>query len=121
MTDDAMEQWIDICAIDEVPVLGARVVERKAGGNIAIFRNQEHRVFALLDRCPHRGGPLSQGIVFGDRVACPLHNWSIGLADGVAALPDEGCTRAFAVHLDAGRVYLDAREVRTIAIVALAA
>ena len=116
-----MEQWIDICAIDEVPVLGARVVERKAGGNIAIFRNQEHRVFALLDRCPHRGGPLSQGIVFGDRVACPLHNWSIGLADGVAALPDEGCTRAFAVHLDAGRVYLDAREVRTVAIVALAA
>ena len=116
-----MEQWIDICAIDEVPVLGARVVERKAGGNIAIFRNQEHRVFALLDRCPHRGGPLSQGIVFGDRVACPLHNWSIGLADGVAALPDEGCTQRFTVHLDAGRVYLDARAVRTIAIVALAA
>ena len=116
-----MEQWIDVCAIDDVPVLGARVVERKSGGNIAIFRNQEDHVFALLDRCPHRGGPLSQGIVYGDRVACPLHNWSIGLADGVAALPDEGCTQAFTVHIDAGRVHLDAREVRTIAIVALAA
>ena len=115
------EHWMDICGIDDVPVLGARVVERKVGGNIAIFRNQDDRVFALLDRCPHRGGPLSQGIVFGDRVACPLHNWSIGLADGMAALPDEGCTQAFTVRIDAGRVHLDAREVRTIAIVALAA
>jgi nitrite reductase (NADH) small subunit len=119
--DEAMGTWIDICAVDDVPVLGARVVERKSGGNIAIFRNEADRVFALLDRCPHRGGPLSQGIVFGDRVACPLHNWSIGLVDGTAALPDEGCTRAFTVRVDAGRVYLDAREVRTISVVPLAA
>jgi nitrite reductase (NADH) small subunit len=104
--------WIDVCAIDDVPVLGARVVERKAGGNIAIFRNADDRVFALLDRCPHKGGPLSQGIVFGERVACPLHNWSIGLADGVAAAPDEGCTTAFAVRVEGGRIHLDAREVR---------
>ena len=116
-----MEQWIEICAVEDVPVLGARVVERRSGGNIAIFRNQESRVFALLDRCPHKGGPLSQGIVFGERVACPLHNWSIGLADGCAALPDEGCTQSFAVRVEAGRVFLDARQVRTIAIVALAA
>ncbi len=121
MTNQAIEQWLDICAVDEVPVLGACVVERKSGGNIAIFRNQEDRVFALLDRCPHRGGPLSQGIVFGNRVACPLHNWSIGLADGVAALPDEGCTQSYAVRVHAGRVYLDARELRSITIVALAA
>lgn len=95
-----------------MPVLGARVVERKIGGNIAIFRNGDDRVFALLDRCPHQGGPLSQGIVFGERVACPLHNWSIGLVDGVAALPDEGCTTAFTVRVEGGRVHLDAREVR---------
>jgi nitrite reductase (NADH) small subunit len=107
-----MEQWIDICAVSDVPVLGARVVERKSGGNIAIFRTQTDQVFALLDRCPHKGGPLSQGIVFGERVACPLHNWSIGLADGNAALPDEGCTTKFAVKVDAGRVYLDGQEVR---------
>ncbi len=106
-----MEQWIDICAVDDLPVLGSRVVERKIGGNIAIFRNASDRVFALLDRCPHKGGPLSQGIVFGDRVACPLHNWSIGLADGTAALPDEGCTTAFTVRVEAGRVYLDRTEV----------
>ena len=107
-----MDDWIDICAVDDVPVLGARVVERRSGGNIAIFRNRADRVFALLDRCPHKGGPLSQGIVFGERVACPLHNWSIGLADGVVALPDEGCTSTFAVRVEDGRVYLDARQVR---------
>ncbi len=106
-----MTTWLDICALDDVPVLGARVVVRRAGDPIAIFRNADDRVFALLDRCPHKGGPLSQGIVFGDRVACPLHNWSIGLADGTVAPPDEGCTKAFAVRVDAGRVYLDAGEV----------
>jgi nitrite reductase (NADH) small subunit len=106
-----MPQWIEICAVDDVPALGARVVERKVGGNIAIFRNAADRVFALLDRCPHKGGPLSQGIVFGERVACPLHNWSIGLVDGTAALPDEGCTTAFAVKIDGGRVYLDRNQV----------
>jgi nitrite reductase (NADH) small subunit len=106
-----MEQWIDICAVTDLPVLGARVVERKVGGNIAIFRNATDQVFALLDRCPHKGGPLSQGIVFGDRVACPLHNWSIGLADGAAALPDEGCTTAFTVKVDGGRVFLDGQQV----------
>ena len=110
-----MEQWIDICAVTDVPVLGARVVERRAGGNIAIFRTQTDQVFALLDRCPHKGGPLSQGIVFGERVACPLHNWSIGLADGNAALPDEGCTAKFAVKVDAGRVYLDGQQVHATA------
>ncbi len=106
-------QWIDICALDDLPVLGARVVERKVGGNIAIFRNASDGVFALLDRCPHKGGPLSQGIVFGERVACPLHNWSIGLVDGIVAPPDEGCTTAFAVRVDAGRVYLDGQQVRS--------
>lgn len=103
--------WIDICAVDDLPVLGSRVVRRETGGDIAIFRNADDRVFALLDRCPHKGGPLSQGIVFGERVACPLHNWSIGLADGLAAAPDEGCTTAFAVRVDDGRVYLDAAEL----------
>lgn len=103
-------QWIDVCAVSDLPVLGARVVAR-AAGDIAIFRNASDRIFALLDRCPHKGGPLSQGIVFGDRVACPLHNWSIGLADGAVAPPDEGCTTAFTVRVDGGRVYLDAAEV----------
>ena len=104
-----MESWVRICRVDDIPALGARVVERSAGdGNIAVFRSGDDRVFALLDRCPHKGGPLSEGIVFGDRVACPLHGWAIQLSDGCATAPDEGCTQRFPVNVDAGDVYLDA-------------
>jgi len=99
--------WAYICALDDIPALGARVVEREAGGNIAIFRNGDDGVFALLDRCPHKGGPLSQGIVFGTRVACPLHNWTIALDSGCANEPDEGCTQSFAVKLVDNRVFLE--------------
>jgi nitrite reductase (NADH) small subunit len=76
-----------------------------------VFRNAENQVFALLDRCPHKGGPLSQGIVFGTSVACPLHNWAIGLDDGCAKAPDEGCTPRFAVKLIDEVVHLDANEL----------
>lgn len=103
--------WVDVCAVQDLPVLGARVMRRPQGVDVAVFRSQDDRVFALLDRCPHKGGPLSQGIVFGDRVACPLHGWTIGLADGQAAAPDHGCARRFAVRVEAGRVWLDAREL----------
>lgn len=101
--------WRYVCKLDELPVLGARVVERsvEAGGNVAVFRNDQDAVFALLDRCPHRGGPLSQGIVFGERVACPLHNWSIELKSGEAVAPDAGCTRRFPVRVEAGEVFVD--------------
>ena len=81
-----------VCTLADIPVLGARVVARPGhpDGDVAMFRTADDRVFAVLDRCPHKGGPLSQGIVFGDRVACPLHNWSIELASGEAVAPDVG-------------------------------
>ena len=104
-------QWKAVCNVADIPVLGARVVKRATQPDVAIFRNSEDAVFALLDRCPHRGGPLSQGIVFGERVACPLHNWSIELGSGCAVAPDEGCTRKFSVKVEHGRVYLDAAEL----------
>jgi nitrite reductase (NADH) small subunit len=100
--------WTDIGALDNIPRLGARRVRRADGLEIAVFRTAEDDVFALLDRCPHRGGPLSQGIVFGAKVACPLHNWTIDLASGRAAAPDEGCVNRFAVRVEGGRVLLDA-------------
>ena len=75
------KKWMKVSAMEDIPSLGARVV-KSVHGDIAVFRNAEDEVFALLDKCPHKGGPLSQGIVFGRHVACPLHNWSIGLADG---------------------------------------
>lgn len=98
--------WTRVCLLEDIPQLGARVV-KSAHGNIAVFRNAEDEVFALLDKCPHKGGPLSQGIVFGRKVACPLHNWNIGLDDGQAVAPDHGCTRRFPVRLEAGEVFLD--------------
>ena len=115
-----MTQWKPICRLGDIPVLGARRVNRSEGHPVAIFRNAENQVFALLDRCPHKGGPLSQGIVFGESVACPLHNWTIGLADGCAKAPDAGCTQRFAVKVDGEQVFLDAEELRTTAIEAAA-
>ena len=84
-----MSEWKKICLVTDIPVLGSRCVKRSQGLDVAVFRNSQDEVFALLDRCPHKGGPLSQGIVAGDHVACPLHNWNIGLGDGCAKAPDE--------------------------------
>ncbi len=112
-----MSKWKPICRVDDIPLLGARRVARARGGDVAVFRNAEGRVFALIDRCPHKGGPLSQGIVFGDSVACPLDNWTIGLGDGCARAPDAGCAQRFAVRVgDDGIVSLDADELATLAI-----
>ncbi|MDD5334426.1 MAG: nitrite reductase small subunit NirD [Rhodoferax sp.] len=111
-----MSAWKKICRLEDIPVLGARRVARASGLDVAVFRNAQDQVFALLDRCPHKGGPLSQGIVFGASVACPLHNWTIGLADGCAAAPDVGCTPRFSVKVEANVVHLDARELASHAI-----
>ena len=111
-----MSQWKKICLVSEIPVLGARRVSRAQGLDVAVFRNDAGGVFALLDRCPHKGGPLSQGIVFGESVACPLHNWTIDLNGGCAKAPDEGSTPKFAVHVADGAVHLDASELATLAI-----
>ncbi len=97
--------WARICRVDAIPRLGARVV-KSAQGDIAVFRNAEDEVFALADKCPHKGGPLSQGIVFGRKVACPLHNWNIRLENGCAVAPDVGCARRYAVKVEADVVFL---------------
>jgi len=115
-----MTEWTTICRVDDIPVLGSRRVSRPQGMDVAVFRNSEDKVFALLDRCPHKGGPLSQGIVFGTSVACPLHNWKIGLCDGQASAPDEGCTPQFACKVEAGQVFLNAGELATLALDLLA-
>ncbi len=107
-----MTEWTLICTLEDIPVLGSRRVERASGLDVAVFRNSQDEVFALLDRCPHKGGPLSQGIVFGTSVACPLHNWTIGLCDGQASAPDEGCTPKFSVKLEGGQVFLNSAELQ---------
>jgi nitrite reductase (NADH) small subunit len=97
--------WRHVCALIDIPVLGARVVKSDRG-EIAIFRNAVDEVFALRDKCPHKGGPLSQGIVFGRSVTCPLHGWTIKLEDGCAVAPDNGCTVSFSVRIEDGEVFL---------------
>ena len=105
-----MTQWTKICALADIPALGARVV-KLGGETIAVFRNAADEVFALHDRCPHKGGPLSQGIVHGRSVTCPMHGWKIGLDSGSAEAPDEGRTPCLAVKVEAGEVYLQAADV----------
>jgi nitrite reductase (NADH) small subunit len=99
-------RWIDACALDDIPRLGARRLRNAGGAEIAIFRAADDAIFALLDACPHKGGPLSQGIVFGHFVTCPLHNWSIDLASGEALAPDAGCAARFDVMVENGRVFV---------------
>ena len=108
-----MEGWIRICALEDIPRRGARRVARAQGPEVAVFRTADDAVFALLDRCPHKGGPLSQGIVAGHGVACPMHNWTISLDSGEARAPDHGCAPRFAVKLEGGEVFLDAGELAT--------
>jgi nitrite reductase (NADH) small subunit len=107
-----MSNWIEIVALQDIPRLGSRVVKTDTM-TIAVFRTADDQVFAVKDACPHKGGPLSQGIVHGTSVTCPLHNWKIDLASGQALGPDEGCTNVFATKVEDGKVFLtlNAEEV----------
>jgi nitrite reductase (NADH) small subunit len=100
------DTWIDVGAVEDIPVRGARVVKTPRGC-IAVFRVAEGEIFALDDRCPHKGGPLSNGIVHGKSVTCPLHNWVIGLETAEAQGVDEGRGERYAVRLEGDRILLD--------------
>ena len=97
--------WRDVGAVGDIPRLGSRIV-LTAKGNVAVFRTGLDEFYALEDHCPHKGGPLSQGIVHGTAVTCPLHNWMIDLASGEAAEPDRGCVRTIPVRRDGDRILL---------------
>lgn len=99
------ESWVPVLSLEDIPSQGARVVEGAPIGAVAVFRTGDD-VFALRDRCPHKGGPLSQGIVHGRQVTCPLHGWTIDLDTGSAAAPDVGCAGKLSVRVEEGRVYL---------------
>lgn len=107
MNAPTQSEWTAICHVDEIPMLGARIVQRSGCDDIAVFRASDNHVFAVVDRCPHKGGPLSSGLVHGHAVTCPLHSWTINLEDGQAQAPDEGCVRKIGVRVDGDRVYLN--------------
>ena len=108
-----MTSWIDIGSLDDIPVRGSRVVKTRSGC-IAVFRTADDTVFALTDRCPHKGGPLSDGIVHGTSVTCPLHNWVIDLATGNVLGEDTGSTKAFDTKVLEGRIFIDLDQVDAI-------
>ena len=102
--------WIDIGALSDIPAQGARVV-KTAQGCVAVFRTAEDRVFAIDDACPHKGGPLSEGIVHGNAVTCPLHAWVFSLETGMAQGVDEGSVQSYPARVEAGRIFLDATRL----------
>lgn len=106
--------WIDIGAADDVPREGARVV-RTPRGEVAVFRTASGDLHALDNRCPHRGGPLAEGIVHGHSVTCPLHNWVFDLRTGKAQGADEGCVRTMPLKIEGGRLYLALGALRAAA------
>ncbi|MEL6801971.1 MAG: nitrite reductase small subunit NirD [Pseudomonadota bacterium] len=99
--------WIDIGSVDDIPLRGARKVKTKLGC-IAVFRTGEAEVFATSNTCPHKGGPLNEGIVHDRKITCPLHNMVFDLETGVALGPDEGRIDTYAVRVEDGRVLIDA-------------
>jgi nitrite reductase (NADH) small subunit len=109
-----MSGWIEVGGVEDVPLRGSRVV-RAVGGDIALFRSADGDVFALRDACPHKQGPLSQGIVHGRSVTCPLHNWVIDLETGRAMGEDHGCTNVIPLRVENGRILLDARLLTPVA------
>lgn len=100
-----MSKWIEVVALEAIPVLGSRVIKTR-DMSIAVFRGRDDQVYAVRDACPHKNGPLSQGMMHGSSVTCPLHNWKINLNSGEAMAPDEGCVNVFPVKVEEGRVYL---------------
>ncbi|MFT6090935.1 nitrite reductase small subunit NirD [Sulfitobacter sp.] len=102
-----MSDWIDIAALDAVPQRGARLV-KSVHGCVAVFRTGADEVFALDNACPHKQGPLAEGIVHGNAVTCPLHNWVISLETGLVQGPDEGQVATYPAKVENGRILLDA-------------
>lgn len=102
-----MQDWLDIGEVNSIPRRGARCVKGPMG-KIAVFRTQEDQVYAIENRCAHKGGPLADGIVHGASVTCPLHGWVFDLSTGRAQGADEGQVATYAVKVVDGRIFLSA-------------
>jgi len=106
-----MSDWIDIAALDDIAPRGARVIKTR-DGCVAVFRTASDEVYALDNSCPHKQGPLAEGIVHGNSVTCPLHNWVFSLETGMAQGADEGQVATYPARVEGGRVLLDATILR---------
>lgn len=99
------QKEVAVATVDEITVdIPKEVIIEET--SIAIFKTKDNTIFALENKCPHKGGPLSQGIVSGEHVFCPLHDWKISLNDGQAQGADEGCTASYDTRIENNMVYL---------------
>lgn len=99
-------KWLDIGPTTQIEAGTARTLPVAGGEEIAVFHTMRGEFYALVNKCPHKQGPLSQGIVHGDTVSCPLHNWRISLRTGEAQGDDKGCTPTIPLKVDGGRLFL---------------
>ncbi len=103
------EQWTAMCKVKDIPVLGARVLQRGLGWQelpgVALFRTADDQVYAFLDRWPDGQGTLAGARVVGDCLVCPCSQRSMALAGG--AMADGSCGKCYEVRLERGKVYLD--------------
>jgi len=106
--------WTEVTELTQIPVLGSRVIKTREM-DIAVFRGTNDKVYAIRDACPHKSGPLYQGILHGTSVTCPLHNWKIDLTNGEALAPDEGCTNVFPAKVEDGKVFLQLNKAEAFA------
>ncbi|MEM6666140.1 MAG: nitrite reductase small subunit NirD [Pseudomonadota bacterium] len=97
--------WVAVGRVDDIPLRGARCVVTPIG-KIGVFRTSENTIYAMEDHCPHKGGPLTQGIVHDASVTCPLHNWVISLETGEAQGADEGRVATIPVKVEDGVISL---------------
>jgi nitrite reductase (NADH) small subunit len=111
----ACANWKNIGPVGNIPLTGARRLCLKSQGRpVAVFRTGDGEIFALVDECPHKKGPLSEGIIAGKTVTCPLHNWVIGLDDGQAVAPDTGAAAPLSVRIVGGDIYIHLPELEAV-------
>jgi nitrite reductase (NADH) small subunit len=98
-------QKVKVAKVSEMPKnIGKNI---KIGSNeIALFHLESGDFRAIENRCPHKGGVLVEGIVCGDHVFCPMHDWKISVVDGLVQKPDNGCVKTFQVELEGDEVYI---------------
>lgn len=105
MNPEMKGNWHSVCQLEEIPRFGGRTV-RAGPTEIAVFRLGDDRIRAVENRCPHKQGPLAEGIISGDTVICPLHARKINLESGAVLPPDSGCVKTYPVKVENNTVFL---------------
>lgn len=99
------KEKIKIMSAADLPVQIGKEVRIK-DTFIALFRLANGDIRAVENRCPHKNGPLAEGIVSGEFVFCPLHDWKISLQTGEVQKPDDGCIQTYEVQIIDGDIYI---------------